>query len=336
MSAHEAVASRRTTSDLAGQVALITGAAHGQGRASALALAREGVQIAALDVARPMTYPGYPMGSVDDLETLARECRALGVDCLTFAADVRDDVAVSAAVRATADHFGGIDILFNNAGICGYGLAHELTEDAWDSMLDINLKGPWIVARHVIPIMIERRRGVIINNASVAGLRGMARLSHYAASKWGLVGLTKSWAIELASYNIRVVALCPTGVNTPMNDGLAMLEGKPRARSPNAPRATSSPCPGSSPRTWPERSCFWPRRKRGRSPARNSSSTRGCLRQFQLVNRQSLLGYLIFLPTIQFLGWRSGSSNTSMNRSSSSAPLTSPSAASEVLYVERV
>jgi NAD(P)-dependent dehydrogenase (short-subunit alcohol dehydrogenase family) len=221
-----AAASRRTTSDLAGQVALITGAAHGQGRASALALAREGVRIAALDVARPMTYPGYPMGSADDLETLAQECCALGVDCLTFAADVRDDAAVSTAVAATVDQFGGIDILFNNAGICGYGLAHELTEDAWDSMLDINLKGSFLVARRVIPIMIERRRGVIINNSSVAGLRGMARLSHYAASKWGLVGLTKSWAIELAPFNIRVIALCPTGVNTPMNDGLAMLEGK--------------------------------------------------------------------------------------------------------------
>jgi NAD(P)-dependent dehydrogenase (short-subunit alcohol dehydrogenase family) len=214
-----------TTSDLAGQVALITGAAHGQGRASALALARERVRIVALDVARPMTYPGYPMGSADDLETLAQECRELGVDCLTFAADVRDDAAVSAAVQAAVDHFGGIDILFNNAGICGYGLAHELTEDAWDSMLGINLKGPWLVARRVIPNMIERRRGVIINNSSVAGLRGMARLSHYAASKWGLVGLSRSWAIELAPYNIRVISLCPTGVNTPMNDGLAMLEG---------------------------------------------------------------------------------------------------------------
>ena len=128
-------------------------------------------------------------------------------------------------MNAAAERFGRIDILFNNAGICGYGLAHELTEAAWDSMLDINLKGAWLVARRVIPVMIERRRGVIVNNSSVAGLRGMARLSHYAASKWGLVGLTKSWAIELAPYNIRVIALCPTGVNTPMNDGLAMLEG---------------------------------------------------------------------------------------------------------------
>jgi NAD(P)-dependent dehydrogenase (short-subunit alcohol dehydrogenase family) len=221
-----APASRRTTSELAGQVALITGAAHGQGRASALALAREGVRIAALDVARPMTYPGYPMGSADDLETLSQDCRALGVDCLTFAVDVRDDAGVGIAVAATIDQFGSIDILFNNAGICGYGLAHELTEDAWDSMLDINLKGPFLVGRRVIPIMIEHRRGVIINNSSVAGLRGMARLSHYAASKWGLVGLTRSWAIELAPFNIRVIALCPTGVNTPMNDGLAILEGK--------------------------------------------------------------------------------------------------------------
>ena len=211
--------------DLAGQVAFITGAAHGQGRASALALAREGVRIAALDIARPLAYPGYPMGSVSELETLAQECRSLGPDCLTVGADVRDDTAVSAAVSATVERFGRIDIVFNNAGICGYGLAHELTEDAWDSMLDINLKGAWLVARRVIPGMIERRRGMIINNSSVAGLRGMARLSHYAASKWGLVGLTKSWAIELAPYQIRVVALCPTGVNTPMNDGLAMLEG---------------------------------------------------------------------------------------------------------------
>jgi NAD(P)-dependent dehydrogenase (short-subunit alcohol dehydrogenase family) len=166
------------------------------------------------------------MGSSDDLETLVHECRELGADCLTFAADVRDDAAVSAAVNTAVDRFGRIDVLFNNAGICGYGLAHELTEAVWDAMLDINLKGAWLVARRVIPVMIEQCRGVIINNSSVAGLRGMARLSHYAASKWGLVGLTKSWAIELAPYNIRVVALCPTGVNTPMNDGLAMLEGK--------------------------------------------------------------------------------------------------------------
>jgi SDR family mycofactocin-dependent oxidoreductase len=215
----------KQSGDLVGQVALITGAAHGQGRATALALAREGAQIVALDVARPLEYPGYGLGTSGELDSLRASCKALLVECLTFAADVRDDTAVSAAVAAAVDRFGRIDILFNNAGICGYGLAHELSEDAWDAMLDINLKGAWIVARRVIPHMMARRCGVIINNSSVAGLRGMGRLSHYAASKWGLVGLTKSWAIELAPHGIRVVSIHPTGVNTPMNDGLAELEG---------------------------------------------------------------------------------------------------------------
>jgi SDR family mycofactocin-dependent oxidoreductase len=211
--------------ELTGRVAFITGAANGQGRASALALARAGAHIAALDVARPLTYPGYALGTPDALATLSAECQQLGVECPTFAADVRDDAAVSAAVAATAGRFGRIDVLFNNAGICAYGLAHELTEEAWDAMLDINLKGAWLVARRVIPHMIARKSGVIINNSSVAGLRGMGRLSHYAASKWGLVGLTKSWAQELAPHNVRVISIHPTGVNTPMNDGLAVLEG---------------------------------------------------------------------------------------------------------------
>lgn len=211
--------------ELTGRVAFITGAAHGQGRASALALAREGSHIAALDVARALAYPGYELGTLRELDTLAEACRQLGVECLTFAADVRDEKTVSAAVEQTAARFGRIDILFNNAGICAYGMAHELSEEAWDAILDINLKGAWLVARRVIPHMIAQKSGVILNNSSIAGLRGMARLSHYAASKWGLVGLTKSWALELAPFNIRVVSLHPTGVNTPMNDGLAALEG---------------------------------------------------------------------------------------------------------------
>jgi SDR family mycofactocin-dependent oxidoreductase len=212
-------------SEFSGRVALVTGAAHGQGRASALALAREGAHIAALDVARQLSYPGYGLGTSEALDSLVEECRRLGVEALPLAADVRDDRAVQAAVEQVAARWGRIDILFNNAGICAYGLAHELTEQAWDAMLDINLKGAWITARHVIPHMIARRSGVILNNSSIAGLRGMARLSHYAASKWGLVGLTKSWAIELAPYNVRVISIHPTGVNTPMNDGLAALEG---------------------------------------------------------------------------------------------------------------
>src|SRR3954471_23105936 len=206
-------------------IAFVTGAAHGQGRATALALAGDGYDIVALDVAANLSYPPYPMGSTAELDSLAAEVSALGRECLPVVADVRAFDAVAAAVDATVERFGTIDVLFNNAGICAYGYAHELTEAEWDAMIDINLKGAWIVARHIIPVMIRAGSGVIVNNSSIAGLRGMGRLSHYAASKWGLTGLTKSWAIELAPYGIRVNSLHPTGVNTPMNDGLAALEG---------------------------------------------------------------------------------------------------------------
>lgn len=211
--------------EFSGQVAFITGAAHGQGRAVALALAQAGARIAAFDVARQLSYPGYTLGSADDLDSLVIAVKQLGGDCLSFCGDVRDDTAITAAVEATVARFERIDILFNNAGIAAYGLAHELTEEAWDSMLDINLKGAWLVARRVIPVMIRQQSGVIINNSSVAGLRGFGRMSHYTASKWGLTGLTKAWAIELAPYGIRVNSIHPTGVNTPLNDGLAWLEG---------------------------------------------------------------------------------------------------------------
>jgi NAD(P)-dependent dehydrogenase (short-subunit alcohol dehydrogenase family) len=207
-------------------IALVTGAAHGQGRAVSLALAGDGYDIVALDIAAPLAYPPYPMGSTAELDSLASEVAALGRACLPVVADVRDFDAVAGAVAAAVERFGTIDVLFNNAGICAYGLAHELTEAEWDAMLDINLKGAWIVARHVIPVMIAAKSGVIVNNSSIAGLRGMGRLSHYAASKWGLTGLTKSWAIELAPHGIRVVSIHPTGVDTPLNDGLAAMEGK--------------------------------------------------------------------------------------------------------------
>ena len=210
--------------NLKDKVAFITGAAHGQGRATALALAAEGVHIIAFDIARRLKYPGYELGSEAELTSLQNEVELLGVKCIIQQGDVRKDDDIAMAVVSAQQKFKTIDILFNNAGICAYGYSYELTEEEWDSMMDINLKGAWLVARRIIPLMIQQRSGVIINNSSVAGLRGMNRLSHYAASKWGLTGLTKSWAIELAQYNIRVVSIHPTGVNTPMNDGLAALE----------------------------------------------------------------------------------------------------------------
>lgn len=209
------------------KVALITGAAHGQGRAAAIALAKEGVHIGALDIAKPLEDSAmYAMGSEDELDTLKQACESSGVKCVKIVADVRKNSEIESGVNTLIDKFGKIDILFNNAGICFYGLSEELSEQQWDTMIDINLKGAWLVGRNVIPFMKKQYSGVIINNSSVGGLRGMNRLSHYAASKWGLTGLTKSWAIELAPYNIRVVSIHPTGVNTPMNDGLAKMEDK--------------------------------------------------------------------------------------------------------------
>ena len=208
-----------------GKVIFITGAAHGQGRATTLAFAKEGAAVAAFDVAKKIEYPAYEFGTSDELKSLKAEIEAMGGKCLIASGDVRSDADVTAAVQATIDSFGKIDILFNNAGICAYAEIDTMTDEAWNAMIDINLKGPMNVTRRVVPYMKKAKSGVIINNSSVMGLRGGNRLSHYAASKWGLTGLTKSWAIELAPFGIRVVSIHPTGVNTPMNDGLAAMEG---------------------------------------------------------------------------------------------------------------
>lgn len=208
-----------------GRVAFITGAAHGQGRAVALALAAQGADIVAFDVAAKIEYPAYAQRSSAELGSLVAEVEALGRRALAFVGDVRDAAAIQHAVDETVTSLGRIDVLFNNAGIVAYAAVDEMSELEWDAMIDVNLKGPFLVARSVIPVMKAQRSGVIINNSSVMGLRGGNRLSHYVASKHGLTGLTKAWAIELAPFGIRVVSIHPTGVNTPMNDGLAELEG---------------------------------------------------------------------------------------------------------------
>ena len=211
--------------DFTNKTVFITGAAKGQGRAVALALAEEGANIIAFDLGEKIAYPAYNRSSNKDLERLKDDVIAKGGKILIYAGDVRKAEDVKEAVELGVKEFGTIDILFSNAGIAAYGNTWELTEEQWDAMIDINLRGGWLVSKYVIPHMIEAKKGVIIYNSSVAGLRGFNRMGHYSASKHGLVGLTKSQAIELAPYGIRVVSLHPTGVNTPMNDGLAELEG---------------------------------------------------------------------------------------------------------------
>jgi NAD(P)-dependent dehydrogenase (short-subunit alcohol dehydrogenase family) len=229
--------------DFENKVVFITGAAHGQGRATALAFAKEGASVVGFDVAKKIEYPAYAFGTNEELNSLKAEIEALGGKCEVFAGDVRDDEAIKNAVEGTIAAFGKIDVLFNNAGICAHQSVDKMTDEEWDAMIDINLKGPFNVTRRVVPFMKEKQSGVIINNSSVMGLRGGRRLSHYTASKWGLTGLTKAWAIELAPYNIRVVSIHPTGVNTPMNDGLAAMEGKTPMEIAEASAGNLQPVP---------------------------------------------------------------------------------------------
>lgn len=208
-----------------GKTVFITGAAKGQGRAVTLGFAKEGANIIAFDLGERISYPAYNKSSNEDLEKLKGEVEKLGVEIVIFGGDVRKEEDVKEAVSRGIKEFKKIDILFSNAGIAAYGYSYELTLEQWEAMIDINLKGGWLVSKHIIPHMIEQNSGVIIYNSSIAGLRGMNRMSHYAASKHGLIGLARSQAIELAPHGIRVVTLHPTGVNTPMNDGLAQMEG---------------------------------------------------------------------------------------------------------------
>lgn len=211
--------------DFTGKTVFITGAAHGQSRAVARAFAVAGATVAGFDLGEKLPYPAYALGTPAELISLQDEIEGAGGHFLPLIGDVRDEAALAAAVEETVTIFGGLDIVFGNAGIAAYGAVTELTEAQWDAVLDINLKGNFLLAKHAVPHLVTRGGGVVIFNSSVAGLRGFARLAHYAASKWGLIGLAKSLAIEVAAANVRVVTLHPTGVDTPLNDGLAEMEG---------------------------------------------------------------------------------------------------------------
>ena len=200
---------------LDGRVAFITGGARGQGRAHALALAAEGANVVVADAPRPMNLT-YPLGTEDDLRGTAKDVEELGGLCLPIAMDVRDTAAVCAAVEETVSSLGSLDILVANAGVVSTGPLEQVTDEIWHQLVDTNLTGVFHTLRAAIPVMRRQRFGRIVVTSSMGGRMGIPELGAYNATKWGVIGLAKSLALEVAKQGITVNVICPTTVHTPM------------------------------------------------------------------------------------------------------------------------
>ncbi|MBV9351804.1 MAG: mycofactocin-coupled SDR family oxidoreductase [Mycobacterium sp.] len=215
---------------LRGRVAFVTGAARGQGRSHAVRLAREGADVIALDICAPVSDTvTYPAATPEDLAETIRAVEAEGRKVLAREVDIRDDVALRQLVADGVEQFGRLDILVANAGVLSWGRVWELTDEQWDTVIDINLSGTWRTLRAVVPAMIEAGHGgSIVVVSSSAGLKATPGNGHYSASKYGLVGLANALAIELGEFGIRVNSIHPYSVDTPMieTDALIQLLGK--------------------------------------------------------------------------------------------------------------
>lgn len=228
-------------SEPGGRVAIVTGAARGQGRAQAVAMAAAGAHVVAVDACADAPTVPYPLGTRADLEETARLVRARGVRCEPVVADVASPAAMEAAARAAAP-LGPVHAVCANAGVISFGRTWELTEAQWDQVVATNLKGVWATLRAAIPGMLGAGRGgslVIVGSA--ASLRGYPGIAHYAAAKHGVVGLMRSLALELAPHRIRVNCVLPGGVRTPMGTAEAMQGWL--AAQPDASRALTAPVP---------------------------------------------------------------------------------------------
>jgi SDR family mycofactocin-dependent oxidoreductase len=218
------------------QVVLVTGAARGQGRAHALAFAREGAHLVLCDTPRHYGSVPYALSTADELSQVAREIELMGRQAITLHADVTDLSAMQQLADTAQRRLGPIDIAVANAGLYSFGLTWELSELQWDETLAVVLKGVWITCKVVIPHMLPRRRGKIICIGSTGSFKGLYGLGHYAAAKHGVIGLVKALAIELAPYDINVNAVCPTTVDAGIINNQAFFDYFVGGPGPNATR----------------------------------------------------------------------------------------------------
>lgn len=200
---------------ITGKVALITGAGRGIGRATAIAFAKEGMHV------------GLVGRTLENLQNVAEELKAYDVNVAIAAASIEDFESITSAVESIRTELGPIDVLINNAGISKFGGFMDLTPDEWTNIIDVNVKGVYYTTRAVLPEMVERQTGDIINIASTAGQKGAPATSAYTASKAALIGMTESLMMEVRKQNVRVTALTPSTVATDMAKDLNLTDGNP-------------------------------------------------------------------------------------------------------------
>lgn len=218
----------------AGRVAVITGGARGMGRTHAEQLAREGADIVICDIAAPIASLDYPLATPAELEETKRSVEALGRRCLAVQADVRDATAMTALLDRTVKEFGKVDYLLANAGILSAGPVATLSDAAFNDVMQTNVYGVFNSLRAALPHMQKQKYGRIVVTSSMAGRAGIANMGHYSASKWAVIGLVKSAALEVARQGITVNAVCPTGVPT----GIMLNEAAYRRAFPDKKNPT--------------------------------------------------------------------------------------------------